>query len=492
MPKVKSAAQKKPKKYSRLRKRVEELKRKQAKKLRGKPGDLKARRRVQIFLEQPKIKRLMASLDREERAAVQEYLKIFEKGDKFDTGDVGDLIECLPLEKWRPFAELAVRDSRPETYWARSRAIIEIGEAKGPGSRKLIPLIEAQIKDKNVDVRRAAVKALIKLKSKQSYSLVKRQIEKALKDKSEDNRVWGINMLAALDGKKSIPVIEEFLKDSSSLVRRRTIDALAELGSRQSLPLIENLLKNPAVKQDEYVWEHAIDFFVKFKAKSAIPLIESQLTGPIPWAAVRALGQLKSKKFKSKKTVSKIRQFLKSRSVDKREVAVYALGMLGSKEDIQTLVKMRDDPNEDVRYRVDEALHKLAASVGISRLYVEQVGDKKFFDPRQLYRPKKFTKTGSELILFGGRMVGKTVARVIDEKPLKAWKKALRAKKVWQQAGFDYVPVEPILRKRGKQRIYWQSVKGKRTGKVRVYTSVLGPSVFAFLNQPGNKKKKNY
>ncbi len=50
-------------------------------------------------------------------------------------------------------------------------------------------------------------------------------------------------------------------------------------------------------------------------------------------------------------------------------------------------------------------------------------------------------------------------------------------KEAWENAGFDYIPVEPILIKNNKLRAY-----KTKNGDYRVFTKILGPNLFDFLS----------
>ncbi len=89
-----------------------------------------------------------------------------------------------------------------------------------------------------------------------------------------------------------------------------------------------------------------------------------------------------------------------------------------------------------------------------------------------------FEKTHSRTVLLGGSLAGKAIARIVPRNGFMAWKKAFEAKDIWQKAGFDYVPVEPILR-----------AKKTKSGEYRVIAGVLQTNLEDFLL--GEKGKKS-
>ncbi|MEK6857845.1 MAG: hypothetical protein AABX39_04630, partial [Nanoarchaeota archaeon] len=129
-------------------------------------------------------------------------------------------------------------------------------------------------------------------------------------------------------------------------------------------------------------------------------------------------------------------------------------------------------------------------TISTHRLYVNQK-DKTFFSSEKSLVRREFEKSGSRTVLLGGKLVGKVIIRIIDEESFLAWKKAFEAEEVWKNLGFDYVPVEPILSKNGKFRVF--KTKDETYGvKYRVYTKVLGPSLKDFRAVPENHKYANY
>ena len=60
------------------------------------------------------------------------------------------------------------------------------------------------------------------------------------------------------------------------------------------------------------------------------------------------------------------------------------------------------------------------------------------------FKKKAFIKTGSKTTLIGGELKGKSILRQINPKAFLSWQKIYENYELWQKAGFDYVPIEPI------------------------------------------------
>lgn len=122
-------------------------------------------------------------------------------------------------------------------------------------------------------------------------------------------------------------------------------------------------------------------------------------------------------------------------------------------------------------------------------LYKSQKDNAPFFDDKSSVKALPFEKTGSETFLLSGPLAGKVIARSILPEHLTEWRRALSAGPEWKAAGFDYVPIEPIIEKTDllqKHHLDSSSQKAlsdlesaaRKKGEVIVYTSVLmGPSV---------------
>lgn len=75
---------------------------------------------------------------------------------------------------------------------------------------------------------------------------------------------------------------------------------------------------------------------------------------------------------------------------------------------------------------------------------------------------RQFEKTGSETILLGDKLKGKLILRRIKPNAFLVWQRLYENYDLWQQNGFDYVPIEPI-----------QSYRLNKDGLVDVFSGVL-------------------
>jgi len=91
---------------------------------------------------------------------------------------------------------------------------------------------------------------------------------------------------------------------------------------------------------------------------------------------------------------------------------------------------------------------------------------------------KEFPKSGTRSVLLGGTLVNNAILRIIPNQAFISWMKAYSAVEDWKKAGFNYVPIEPILKA--------SSCHDRKD--VRVYAGVLGVSVDNYLGMYTNRE----
>ena len=99
-------------------------------------------------------------------------------------------------------------------------------------------------------------------------------------------------------------------------------------------------------------------------------------------------------------------------------------------------------------------------------------------DLEKQFSRKEFPKSGTRTVLLGGTLINNVILRIIPNHAFITWTKVYSAVEDWKKAGFDYVPIEPILK-----------ASSSKDGKdVRVYAGVLGVSVYSYLQMKSNKE----
>lgn len=208
-----------------------------------------------------------------------------------------------------------------------------------------------------------------------------------------------------------------------------------------------------------------------YGSKKITPFLEIMLDDSNPTIVFNAIEKLH--KINPRNSIPLIIRKLRNSEPDIRSASIYFLASVGAKESIPLIRKMLDDSDEGVRKEARKALATFGYGKNIE-LYGQHLLNPEFAGKTRLFVRQKQDKTG-ETILLGGKLLGKTIVRLMEEKNLIAWKKAL-------EAG---IPAEPILKKRGKYRIF-----KTKTGRYRVFAKVIkGMTVEAFLRNGKNKKR---
>ncbi len=113
-----------------------------------------------------------------------------------------------------------------------------------------------------------------------------------------------------------------------------------------------------------------------------------------------------------------------------------------------------------------EGILNRAISKGFGEYIIESRLYRRSTVTKERFSRAKFDKSGSQTFLLGGELKDKTIIREITPTAFMGWQKIYENWELWQQAGFDYVPVEPI-----------QSFSLNKNGLIRVYTGVLDLSL---------------
>jgi len=152
-------------------------------------------------------------------------------------------------------------------------------------------------------------------------------------------------------------------------------------------------------------------------------------------------------------------------------------GLSKNDEEVQKICTkfIGDIPDQDEK----EKLLEMMIKEGKGNILVQSVlYDKENVSKENLSRVA-FDKSGSETTLIGGKLKNKTIIRHMEPGAFVTWQKLYEGYKMWNAAGFNYVPIEPI-----------QSFKLNKKGLVDVYTSVLDLSLQEWIDMSGDFSKE--
>ncbi|RKY29568.1 MAG: hypothetical protein DRP68_07185, partial [Candidatus Omnitrophota bacterium] len=271
-----------------------------------------------------------------------------------------------------------IKALRDKDWRVRYRVRFPLGEIGSPA----IPHLIEVLKDKDSDVRKAAAEALRKIgwrpqnQEEEILYLIANPgwdelveigvpaipyLIEALKDKDSNVRKAAVEALGKIDSKKAVPPLIEALKDENWDVRSTAAEVLGKIGSQEAIPHLIETLKN----ENNYVRYKAAEALVKIGPPAIFSLIEAlkHEYWYVRQAAVYALGGIGSQK-----AVPPLIEALKDEDWHVRLIAAKALGGISSEKAILHLIEALKDENNYVRQVAAEALGKIGAQEAIPYL----------------------------------------------------------------------------------------------------------------------------
>jgi HEAT repeat protein/beta-lactamase regulating signal transducer with metallopeptidase domain len=231
----------------------------------------------------------------------------------------------------------------------------EIGERRASSSdkrladpRAIAALTEA-LKDVDVEVREAALTALIQLRHADIYE----PLVAALADASDDIRELAAMGLGRLGDLRSLEALAKALDDRSASVREQAIFALGRLKDKRSAAPLARALKD----ESPSVREQAAFALGQLRDPGSLDALAAALqdsSADVREMAAFALGQMRDSR-----AVRPLISALKDSNADVRHHAAFGLGQLRDPSAVEPLVIAMKDANADVRAQVAFALGQL-------------------------------------------------------------------------------------------------------------------------------------
>jgi len=178
-----------------------------------------------------------------------------------------------------------------------------------------------------------------------------------------------------------------------------------------------------------------------------------------------------------------IKQAIDNPNVEVQKAGVEKIFCAPEEERALLIKQAIDNPNVEVQKagmkmfgyttkKEQEELLKLFAEKKLLKYLISPpLYDKKPEMNGQSFSREKFDKDGSETVLIGGPLKDRLIVRFIDPRAFLVWQHVYENYQVWKNAGFDYVPIEPI-----------QSYRLNKDKLVEVYSGVLDLSLDSWLN----------
>jgi HEAT repeat protein len=163
----------------------------------------------------------------------------------------------------------------------RKNAVLVLGAT---GSKDIVPLIGFSLKDVDVGVRRAVVKALSRIRSEEAFEC----LLTALGDEDPNIRVAAVNSLGETGLSTFVEPIRILLSDKDDMVRVSACRAMGKIGGHEVLELLREMLDD----QDGFIVTTAMESIGSIGGNEAREVLASKLDSDDPEirrTAVKAL-----------------------------------------------------------------------------------------------------------------------------------------------------------------------------------------------------------
>ena len=245
------------------------------------------------------------------------------------------------------------------------------------------------LEDKDIGVKREAVKVLGKTKSE--IAIV--PLTAALGDEDYSVRIEAVKALSMIGSEKAVELLKNALADRSRAVRLEATDALMQIGSESALEVLVSALgakddfvrfgaigalgraspqkaADPLIKafhkEDKLVRLGAAEALGQMGSERAVESFIAALQDEdefVRWIATKALG-----KIKSDRAPETFIDILGDKSRFVRREAAKALGTAGSEKTLNPLVSALSDEDEFVRKAAAEALGEIGSEMTESEM----------------------------------------------------------------------------------------------------------------------------
>ena len=359
------------------------------------------------------------------------------------------MVSATPEKERAELIKQGLENSNPEVYKAAVEAIRFAPE------NEIVALIKQEVEKTSTETE--IQKLLVNLLYYVPESLRSELIKWGLENTNVSIQRIGARMTYFAPQKEIISLFELGLEIPDALVNEKILFVISQGPENDRAMLVEKGLvypdlevRNAAIRAVHYVPHDKAAALLKKGLEDTNPLIQR--------AAVRAIsgcGISASEEDSLKKVVlNMVEQNLKNPDSNVQKIAIEML---------------EEVPNED-KERICDFIIKngLGEELVKSPLYGNENIDSNVFSRQS------FVKTGSETTLLGGSLKNKTIIRHITPEAFLCWQKAYTDYSLWENAGFDYVPIEPI-----------QSYKINKNELVDVYSGVLDVDLMRWEERTG-------
>jgi hypothetical protein len=337
-------------------------------------------------------------------------------------------------------------------------------------------LIKLGLENQNIEVQKEAAENIWLASEKEDLiplrNILLAKIKQGLENPNIEKQKISVDMIRWAPEEAMAPLIKLCLNNSNIEVQRASTSVINSAPEEERAPLrnlvlakIKQALEGPNIKE----WKVS--------------------TGMI-WAAPK-----EERAPLRNLVLAKIKQGLENSNIEIQKASVEMI-WAAPKEEIVSLIKQGlENPNIEVQKASIEMIWAAEEKTELLNLIIGKgLGEELIKPPlyknnninKETFSRQKFNKTGSETTLIGGELKDKAIIRHIEPNAFLSWQKLYEDYTTWKNAGFDYVPIEPI-----------QSYKLNKNGLVDVFSGVLDLSLrdwsdktITFANQLEEQKKK--
>jgi HEAT repeat protein/tRNA A-37 threonylcarbamoyl transferase component Bud32 len=299
-----------------------------------------------------------------------------ELADETSIPDLTSRIEGKDAQARMHIINILARFNRPEVAQAlqtqlrdpnkliRQAALNALGKMDGP--IQIAPVIQL-LRDADMEVQNRAIDVIVRAKDPNTM----KHLVEVLKDENEYARRAGVEVLNHLGTAKDIKHLLQVIKDDDWWVRTRAADALGKIGGPRVVDAVIELIRD----EDEDVRRAAIEILNQTKDERAVNFLIEATKDKDWWVSERAVDALAE--IGSKKAVPALMELLHSQDNTRSlPTLARALGKIGDTRVIDSMIKLLDRPEKEIKIEAINALARLADDKRADsvRSYIHSVG----------------------------------------------------------------------------------------------------------------------
>lgn len=314
---------------------------------------------------------------------------------------------------------------------ASKRIIFVLEKEQTILKKRLVPLAKKALNSYNVENQVKGAELIWYTPNKNKNRLKKKVVplaKHAIKSDDIGVQLKGVEMIGWAPEDKKASLINLALNSKNVEVQIKGVEAIIFASEEEAFSLINKALKSKNVK----VRVQGAKMIRCTTGKEVVILIDKALDDDD--VKVQAEGSkmiqhvLKEDQISlEKKLILSIKQALSSNDINIQAKGIEMIECVSTKEE-------------------KDNLFLFALSKGLGNVLIESSLYKRNNLSDTYFERQNFEKFGSETTLIGGSLKGKTIIRHIEPKAFLAWQKTYEDYQTWKEAGFDYVPIEPIIK----------------------------------------------